>query len=438
MPLKLEAALRALPDAPVLAGLRETLISLARARRAASWAVAGEYETLERREAELEGLAGRLQELAEQARERTERIHRHSLEALQALEQGDPAAAARALVAAGEVLEANRELEEAESFFRQAVQLGRKPRDRSAQALAHCRLARVLRARGSWPQALREYRTGWEVAEAERARDLMVLACQGCGNVHVDLGEWSLAREWYLRGLEVLAGSPPGRAEWELCSNLSIVARRSGSLAESEGWLLRAAQTAGALGDEEVEFFVANGWGQLHLARGDPRAAEESFRQALGATRHPHSRAATFVNLGESLLLQGRLDDAEQVAREAEETALLHRVLTLLPDAYRLLGRVAGERGQRDGFVFFEQALALEGENGPARSRAETQHRYGEFQARMGDTDSAAARLREAAGVYRALGAARELEGVEAALAELGGTTERTPAEAGFAQESER
>jgi tetratricopeptide (TPR) repeat protein len=422
-PLKLDHALRALPESRALAELREALYGISRARRAAAWAEPGEYTTLDEREADLEALEARLAEIAERARERAERVNRAALDSLRALRQGDEAAAARELVRAGEVLEGGGELEEAERFYRQAVALGRRPRDRTAEGLAHCRVARVRRTLGDSAGALAEYLAGWRIAEASGDRETMALACVGRGNVHVDRGEWEPAREWYERGLEVLGGEGASRAKWEVYSNLAIVARRAGSLAASEGWLLRVQAAAEATGDPGAALYLAHGRAQLHLARGETAEAESAFRAAL-AGADGAARAVILANLGEALLLGGRTDDAEEVARAAEEAALAAREIGVLPEVYRLLGRVAAARGWRDGFIHFEQALSLAGEgDGAAAERAATQHHYARFESALGETDAAAARLTEALALYERLGARRETAQVRADLEEITGTT---------------
>src|SRR3954465_9850980 len=144
-PLKIDHALKALPEVDDLGGLREALIGVSREDRGQAWSAAAAYATLDGRLADTAALEARIAALADEARQRVDAVMRHSLAALRALESGDEAAAARALVAAGEVEEEAGRVDEAESFFRQALALGRRPRDRSAEGLALRRLGRVAR-----------------------------------------------------------------------------------------------------------------------------------------------------------------------------------------------------------------------------------------------------------------------------------------------------
>ncbi|HEX2095010.1 MAG TPA: tetratricopeptide repeat protein [Longimicrobiaceae bacterium] len=423
--LKLDQALGVLPDADALAPLREALIGASREDAERAWTASEAYATLDTRLADPRALEAQVAALAEQVRERTEAVLRHALRALHAAEAGDPAEAARALVAAGEVEEGAGRLEEAKRFFYKALELGRKPRDRRTEGLALRRLGRVAVERGEFERAAELYRRGFEVAEAQRDLEGAVVACQGMGNAYVYQGMWERAREWYARGLELLEGKPPSRLLWQLQSNLSVVARRAGALEESAAWLERAEATSAALEDAEAHLPLANGWGKLHEARGELEAAERAYRDALAGVSTPTQRGSVLINLAECLLLQGRLRDAERVTRELERVAVTQRLTPLLPHVYRGLGAIARERGDEEGFVFYEQALELCREpDSPPIEQAVTQHEYGVFEARMERTDSALARLREAREVYRRLGAGPELARVEADLAEIEKTTE--------------
>lgn len=416
----MERALEALPDADALAPLREALIALSQADQALAWAASGDYATLDKRLAALDVLEARVPELAEQVRERAERVFRHAVAALRALEEGEAAAAARALVAAGEAEEAERRFEQAESFFEKARELGRRARDRTAEALALRRLARVARARGELERAHALYRQSYEIAEAMGDVEGIVVACQGLGNVHVDRGLWEPARAWYARGLERIAHAPPSRLHWQLYNNLAIVALRTGDLAQSEGWLERMREAIETTGDEVGIAYLENGRGQLLLARGRFAEAEAAYRRAVAGADDARARTHYLLNLGAALLRQARLPDAERAVRQAEELAITRRVVDALPEAYRALGSIARARGDANGFLFFEQALeTCRTHRLPEVQLAATQHEYGLWEEAMGQAEAAAARFAEAMNIYRQLGFRMEMERAAADLARL-------------------
>jgi tetratricopeptide (TPR) repeat protein len=396
-PLKVDHALKALPEVDDLGGLREALIGASREDRGRAWAASAAYATVEGRLADTAALEARIAALADEARARVDAVMRHSLAALRALEGGDEAAAARALVAAGEVEEDAGRLDAAEGFYRQALALGRRPRDRSAEGLALRRLGRVARERGDLDTALRHYLAGYEVAMAQRDTAGAVVGCQGVGNVYVDQGLWEKARDWYERGVALVGEGSPSRPLWQLYSNLSVVARRTGDLAASAEWLDRAEALVLATDDPAGLLPIENGRARILVERGEYAAAERAYRRSLDGQGSPSLRGAVLSALAECLLAAGDLRGTEAAARELERLALVHRLTPLLPDAYRALGAVARARRQEEGFVFYEQALDLCRHSGlPPFELAQTQHEYALWEREMGRPEGAAARLEEA------------------------------------------
>jgi tetratricopeptide (TPR) repeat protein len=418
--LKIDAALKAIPDTDDLAHLRAALLSASRADGGLAWGSAGDYATIDMRLADPAALEGQIEELADRVRRRVERVMRHTVHALAAVERGEAAEAARHLVAAGEVEEGERRLLAAHHFYERALEFGRKPRDRRGEGLALRRLGRVARAMGQWELSSRRYEEGYEVSVAQRDDVGAVVACQGLGNVHVDQSRWSEARQWYLRGVERCPARPPTVEYVHLCVGLSVVERRLGDLDAAAEWLARGEESAAGLGDT-IMGFVDHAWGRLHLARGEAAEAESAFRRALARELDSVVRVAVMVGLSDPLLRQGRAGEAFAIARDAEALAIHSRAVLKLPDVYRALGAAAAERGDTEAFLFYEQALEVCRDHGlPAFEVAATQHQFGRFEARRGDSGSAAARLREAHRLYAELGARMEAEEVAEELGRMG------------------
>ncbi|HZG41713.1 MAG TPA: tetratricopeptide repeat protein [Longimicrobium sp.] len=418
--LKIDAALKAIPETDDLAHLREALLSASRADGGLAWGSAEDYATLDMRLADPAALESQIEALAERVRRRVEGVMRHTVRALAALERGEAAEAARHLVAAGETEEGERRLHQARHFYERALEIGRKPRDRRGEGLALRRLGRVARAMGQWETSTRRYEESYEVSIAQRDDVGAVVACQGLGNVHVDQSRWSEAREWYLRGVERCPARPPGVEYVHLCVGLSVVERRLGALDAAAEWLARGEESAAGLGDG-VMGYVDHGWGRLHLARGEAAEAESVFRRALGRELDPVARVAVMVGLSEPLLRQGRTGEALALARDAEALAIHSRAVLKLPDVYRALGAAAGEHGGSEAFLFYEQALEVCRSHGlPAFEVAATQHHYGRFEARRGDREAAAARLGEAHRLFTELGARMEADEVAEELGRMG------------------
>lgn len=420
-PLKLDAALDALPALDDLVPLREALLASSAEDPEQRWADARAYRSLAGRMADLDAVRRQAAALADEVRRRTEAVMSHALDALAALERGDHAGSAQALVRAGEVEEAAGRLEPAQRLFASALEHGRRPKDRRAEGLALRRLGRVARARGDFAEAARLYQRGLDIAEAQRDRDGAVVACQGLGNVAVDQGMWRPARDWYLRGLAIVGeAGEPSVLRWQLLANLAVVERRAGELDASERWLRRAEREAEAADDPVGRHYAAHGWARLGLARGDHAGAEAHARRALEMPADAGSRIAARLTLADALLGAGRAGDAEAEARRAELEAIAHRLVGRLPDVYRALGKAAQTRGDPEGFLFFEEALSVCDAHGlPALERAMVQHDYGRFERWAGNREAARARLGAALELFTELGSGAEAEAVGAELGTL-------------------
>lgn len=431
-PLRVEQALDLLPELDELAALRDALIDASYTPADEAWAGAGAYITVGRRVADLDGVEERLPHIIEQVRARTEQLYRHGLQAVRALAAGDPAAAARELVAAGEIEEAAWRLDAAESLYRRAAEVGRRPRDRRVEALALRRLARLARSRGDLGEALRLYRAGTDLSRAARDHEGLVVGCTGLGNVHVDQGRWEAARAWYEEGMEHVRD----RASPEflhLCNALSVVERRTGRYEESERWLRLGESAASDASAGAPLAYLWHGRARLHLAKGEPELAEALLRRMVGEVEEPIARIAGLINLAEPLLLLRRADEALECLREAEDLALRYRAHAQLAYAYEQMGRVAAAREDPEGFVFFEQALELVRRHRlPPMQKAEIQHAYGLYRKALGAADEALARLRLARKGYRAVGATVDAERVGSDIDDLV-ARRRSPGKSGAA-----
>jgi len=419
--LRIEQALDLVPELDELLPLRATLIGAAREDEERAWAASSAYGTLGQRLVDADALEAEIPALAERIREHTEALYRQVARALRAVDARDYTAAAEAMIAAGELEEGERRLAAAERYYRKALELGRKPRERRAEGLALRRLGRVARLSGELGEAARLYRAGLEVAEAERDGEGEVVACQGLGNIAVDQGLWQEAHAWYTRGLTRLSPKLPERLRWQLCNNLAVVTLRSGALAESEEWVARALE---AVREDDTPgcLAVQNTLGRLRMAQGRAAEAEVVYRAALAAEPGPFTRSSLLVNLCDALLAQARLADAEAAARQAETVAIRNGGVLPLLDAYRALGAVARARRDAEGFLFFEQALKLCRVDGlPAVELAATQHAYGLAQLDFGQAEEGCARLREALGAYEELGSTPEAEQIRSELARIRG-----------------
>lgn len=369
------------------------------------WTTSGELGTLGRRLVRSDGLEEAIPELVRALARRTASIYVKLARAIACLEAGDESGAVDHLLEAAEEEEREARPDRSEAFAMAAHEIARPLRDRSSAIRALRQAARAARARGRLEDARARYEQAHEAARALGKGVEAAISAIGRGNVSVDRGLWQDAEAWYRKALALL-GDDLREEHWHVYLNLSIVHRSMGDLDQSTEWLSRAERAFQELGDPPGRSILKNARGQLLMAAGSAEGAERLFREALDAAgERAEARVVIGVNLGEALLEQGRVLDAEEVARAAEEKAIVSNIVPRLPEVYRLLGAVAGARGLEDGFVFFEQALDLIRERGlPEFEMAQTLEAYGRFVLGTGRRGEAEARFREAARIYEGLG----------------------------------
>jgi tetratricopeptide (TPR) repeat protein len=417
--LLVERALALVPDYEDFLPLSDAVIGASRVDLDKVWARSGAYATVGKRVVDPARVEALMHQLLARSQERLRELFDLVLGAIREQQGGNPAAAARLLIQAGEMEEGERRLEKADRIYRMALGLCQDLREKEPQLLALRRLGRTARTAGRLDEAWAWYEQSWQLAVDAMDLEGQVIACQGLGNVCDDRGERDRARRWWERGAEMAAGLDRPHLEWPLFINLSVLSLLEGDLAEAERLLVRARERMERAGAPEAWIFWLNNRGLLQLEHGDPVAAEAVFREALPEAEG-HWELTIRVNLGESLLRQDRLLEAEDEARLAEELAIVHRLVPDLIDVYNLLGAIARGRGDEEGFVFYEQALRVCHERAlPRKTEAAILHGYGQLHHACGRPEEARGYLEAARDVYRALGLAPELARVEQNLRAL-------------------
>jgi tetratricopeptide (TPR) repeat protein len=418
--LLVERALALVPDAEEFLPLSEAVIGSSRVDRDKLWARSAAYATLGKRVVDPTRLAEMIPSLVERSQERLQELYDRILDAIRHEQAGDLAAAAQALVSAGEVEEGDGRLEKAEKIYRMALEVSRDLREKDAQVLALRRLGRAARAAGRLDEAWEWYERSHQLAVDQMDLAGQAVACQGLANVCDDRGERERARTWNERGLEIARGLRDPALEWPFYTNLSVLAIQLGELAEAEALLAKAKERIEATGGDHALPFYLNNRGLLLTEHGDLPDAEAVFREALGRTTSARWELTVRCNLGDVLLRQGRLFEAQEEARRAEEVAIVHRLLDDLVEVYGLLGGIARARCDEEGFVFYEQALNVCHERGlPRKEEAAVLHGYAMLHASCGRPVEARAYLDAAREIYESLGFVPELGRVDADLASL-------------------
>lgn len=425
--LRVDEVAGILPELDELRPVLDLLFARAVPDPERTWSGSGELDTVGDRLVDVDALDAEADEVAARVHEHLVSLYRMVADAVRAMRDGDNERAASLLVEIAELEENAARPDRAEAYAMAAYDRAKDLRDQGAAALALRRAGRAALALGRFPVAAERYERGFDLARGGGDAVGAVVSATGRGNVELYRGRWSEAKRWYREAMELLDDQGASTERWQLYQNLSVVDRRLGDLESSEAWLDKAEDVASRTGDRAADADISNGRGLLAMARENLEAAEEAFREGLDAADRPMGVVTLAVNLGDCLLRQGRVLEAGEIARHAEEQAIRNAVTMRLPTVYRLLGDVASRRGHQDAFVFFERALELVRDRDlPALERAETLEAYGAWEAEQEQVDSAIEHLKEARETYRSLGMEHEAEDLTSKLHKL--TSEQSDA----------
>ena len=416
--LRVERALQLLPDIDALVPLRAFLVSASRGGRT----VAEPYGTVGKRVVQPTDLRAFIPRAVSRLADHLSALYESAVDALEAEERGDLVGSINALIAAGEREERAGRPASARAWYAHALRIAEELRDRHPEIQALRRLGRLDASRGEFDLAGRFYQRGFALAEAEQDRQSAALACHGLGQIAAAQRQWAGAISWYTRGLQFVAEESPLAADLRLA--LAEVSRQQGETRAADDWLDQAQRLFRNIGEPEGMARALNARGQLDSDSGNRYRAFARYHEALAglpAGLHPEVEMEIRLNLANLHIAQGRLPDAEDEIRRAEELAIAHNLTRQLAQLYTVLGRVRGSQGDEAGFVFFEKAIELcRGREPEPDVEAAAYLEYAKFRRGLGELDECRAYLCRAQELTTDSGDAEVRARIEAELAEVG------------------
>jgi len=420
--LRVEQALRLLPDVEDLAPLRGFVVSLSSSRSPEAWAAAEPNRTIGKRTLDPTTLRARVPQVLNRVTGRVAVLYDAAVDALESEQSGDFSQAVRALVRAGEYEEQNVRYSQAHAWYRQALGVAEQLRDRQPEMEALCHLGRLEASRGYLDEGARAFQRSLALAEAELDNEHAAGACKGLGDVLFAQSQWAGAEAWFARGLQyaksnrAMAGS--------LSLGLGQAAQRRGEHGVAVERMRWALENFAAVGDNAGVIRTLLARGLMEAAEGKTAEALATYREALShlpvSDPDPVLELSVRLRLAELYIDLGRLPDADDETRRAEDLAITHQQPRWLARTYVIMGKLRGRQGDENGFVFFEQAIELCRSGEPARRlEADVYREYAGFRTTMGDRHEARAYLERARDLLEPFGDAVALDRIEQELRQL-------------------
>lgn len=357
--LRVERALKVLPNVDVLTPLRALMIATARPPTSdVSQATVG------KRSLRPDRLADLIPRSVSRFSAHLGEVYGLVIEALAAEGRNDTTGAVRALVQAGERESSQGRETAAQTWIEHALHLSEMASDRRAETEALLALAELELSRGAPERAARRAQRALVVAEAMNANRGAAAACLLLGRVALERNIPEGAQSWFSRGLPLVEDDAVLGARLRLALGETLA--RDGDHADAVMRLLSAEAVFRAARDVGGVATALAARARIAAADGSVDEALVLFREAL-AILPPSSRdgrdarveLAVRIRLCHHLLMRERLIDAEDEARRAEEVAIIHNHSRELARVYLVLGAIRAVQKDESGLVFFEKALEL-------------------------------------------------------------------------------
>jgi tetratricopeptide (TPR) repeat protein len=422
--LRVEQALRLLPDVEDLAPLRGCVVSLSSSRSPEAWRATEPNRTVGKRTLDPTALRAHVPQVLNRVTSRIAFLYDAAVDALESERNGNLSQAVRALMRAGELEEGDIRYAQAHAWYRQALGLAEQLRDRQPEMEALCHIGRLEATRGYLDAGARAFQRSLALAEAESDGEHAAGACKGLGDVFFAQAQWSGADAWFARGLQF------SQTNRSLAASLSLAlgqtAHRRGEYSAAIERLQQALETFEALSDTAGVVRTLLARGLMEAAQGKLLEVLATYRQAL--SRLPEVALDSVLELtvrlrlAELYLDMGRLPDAEDELRRAEDVAVEHQQQRWLARVYLMIGKLRGRQRDENGFVFFEQAIELCRSGEPAlRLEADVYREYARFRMTMGNDDEARAYLERARELLEPFGDEAAREKIDEELQRLNG-----------------
>jgi len=416
-----EQALRLLPELEILSPLRSVLLSAARADDRAQWGSSGPYLTVGKRGVQPADVREQIGAVVQRVADHLTALYDCYAEALESQQRRDGAATVAALLKGGLREEAAGRLAGARGWYEIALTVSEGLPDRRSEIEALRVLGHLAMRQARFGTAARAYQRSFVLAEAQYEQAGAIAAAQGLGNVALAQGQWQGAQAWYHRALRLANGTGGAASIGQVEHLLAGLARSEGNHSAAQEHLAHARARFEQLGDALELARVLNTEGRLEADLNRQGRAAGAYREALAWAKRGQSEPELEVtirsNLAELSLQAGRMTEAEEELRRAEQIAIADGLTARLIEIYMLMGRIRGIQGDETGFVFFEQSIELcrTLDRAPVLE-GHVFHEYGAFRSRLGQREEARAYLERAREILESVGGIPELDEIKAEL----------------------
>lgn len=306
---------------------------------------------------------------------------------------------------------------QARSILEEAIPLLERAGDLGTLHAVLTNLGEAHRLAGQLNNARRSNEQALEVVERVGNVSSIAFILMNLGEIHLSLGQWTEARETLERAEEVLASHPSAsRTAPYVQDILGEILLHEGDWEAAERMLERALVMAEATKERQALEYIHISLAELEVLQGKP--GETITRMTPLTQGKGISLVLIEVMLAWAYLNHGEVERAEELAMRAVDRAREQGEQLVMVDALRVQGMVLARQRQWEQAVgIFEEGAALSRSLPYPYAEARILHELGVLEREQGNLARAQERLEEAIAIFQRLGAKKDIEQLDRALA---------------------
>ncbi|MCJ7717456.1 MAG: tetratricopeptide repeat protein [Anaerolineales bacterium] len=243
------------------------------------------------------------------------------------------------------------------------------------------------------------------------------------GLIHDVLGDYDQAKTYKEQALSIFKEMGGQRSKWwigNITNNLANTANLRGNFQEAVDLYQQARDTMSEIGDQDWQIMCLVNMGAAKVGLGAYKEAEEDLKQVTGLTETTgwSGLSLTYFFLSESLLGQGKVEEAVAAAIKALNYAKETGAQESLGAAWRALGKVASQKPEGitinkqnyQAAACFKNSEKIFKEVGADAERAHTIKAWAEYELTAGDRKKGKNMWDDAKEIFQRLQVVSELE----------------------------
>ena len=301
--------------------------------------------------------------------------------------------------------------DEAQESYRKALDLVGKikdlPNDRRAKLTAsvHHQLGYVAQEQRQWLEAESYYKQALQIFIDFNDRHSQASTYHQLGNVAQEQRQWSEAESYYKQALQIYIDFNDRYEQADTYHQLGNVAEAQRQWSEAETYYKQSLQIDIDFGNHHPQASTYHQLGNVAEAQRQWLEAESYYKQALQikiAFNDRHSQALTYHQLGIVAQAQRQLSEAESYYKQALQVFIDFNDRYGQAGTYHQLGIVAqAQRQLSEAESYYKQALQIYIDFNDRYKEAGTYHQLGVVAEERQQWEQARAHLLEALSIYR-------------------------------------